>query len=489
MLDYDLVIIGGSPAGRYAAFNATNLQARVALVEPAYDAQELPFLGTRSPISAVRYSQALVEAGQRAGKRLIPPFDFSFGENSATTMPLAEAVAWANGATSNLEDIHSPALLASCGVDVIFGKGEFILKPDLAFSVNDRQLRSRTYLLAIPSRPIIPEIQGLSPTGFLTAETVGRLAKQEKLPSSIVAIGADPAGVELAQALARLGVQVTVVLKSTHILAKEDPEAALLLQAAMEAEGIRILTQTEVTQARKILDKKWIQAGNEAIETDEILLAAGQELNFTSLNLEGAGVKFNQQRLILNDRLQTWNPRIYACGNGGGGYFFANIANYEARIAIKNALFLPISKVDYRGIPWAIFSHPQLARVGLTEAQARKRYGEDILVSREYFKMVDQAQMRGELTGFCKLVGRRNGEILGATLVGPQATDLIHTIALAMRQGLKVEAIAELPHIWPSLAEINGLTAAAWQLKRLRSNRFLHDFLENWFHWRKYWSI
>jgi pyruvate/2-oxoglutarate dehydrogenase complex dihydrolipoamide dehydrogenase (E3) component len=250
---------------------------------------------------------------------------------------------------------------------------------------------------------------------------------------------------------------------------------------------VRILTATEVTQARVIEGKKWIQAGDLAIEAEEIFLAAGRRPNFKSLNLEATGVQLNNRGLILNDKLQTTNPRIYAIGDIAGGYPFPHIANSEALVAVKNAVFLPMFQIDYRGIPWAIFSDPQLARVGLTQAQAIRRFGDDIIVGMEYFKNVETAQMCGEITGFCKIVGRRNGEILGATIVGPHAAELIHVIALAVRQGMKVEAIAELPYIWPTFSEINGQTAAAWQLQRFRSHTFMRNLWENLFHWRRYW--
>ncbi|PSB07131.1 mercuric reductase, partial [filamentous cyanobacterium Phorm 46] len=162
--------------------------------------------------------------------------------------------------------------------------------------------------------------------------------------------------------------------------------------------------------------------------------------------------------------------------------------NCEAMVAVKNALFLPMFQIDYRGIPWAIFSDPQLARVGLTEAQARRRFGDDIIISREYFKNVERAQMCGETSGFCKIVGRRNGEILGASIVGPQAAELIQAIALAVRHGMKVEAIAELPYIWSSFSAINGQTAAIWESQRVRSNTLMQNLWENLFHWRRYWK-
>jgi len=491
MLDYDLVIIGGTPAGRYAALTATNFPARVALVEPLSNSQDLPIGGKESIDLGLRYSQTLSEAARFAQQisRLQLGVRPDVADSPAPLeLPLDGLFKWTEGVVSNLEEIDDLGVLAARGVDIIFGSGEFVAKPKLAFVTGDRSLRSRCYLLACPTMPGIPNIEGLSSAGFYTSETVGELAKLPQLPKSLVTIGGDPSGVEIAQTLARLGVAVTLVVKGSHILTKEEREAAGLVQAAMEAEGVRILTATEVTQARLIEGKKWIQAGPRAIETEEIFLAAGRQHNFASLNLEAARVEFSDRGLILNEKLQTTNSRIYAIGDVAGGYSFPHIANCEAAIAVKNALFLPMYQIDYRGIPWAIFSDPQLARVGLTEAQARRRFGDDLIVGREYFKNVEKAQMSGETTGFCKIVGRRNGEILGASIVGPQAAELIHAIAFAVRHGMKVEAIAELPYIWSSFSAINGQTAAVWESERLRSNTLIQNLWENLFHWRRYWK-
>ncbi|MEG4343132.1 NAD(P)/FAD-dependent oxidoreductase [Microcoleus sp. A003_D6] len=491
MLDYDLVIIGGTPAGRYAAFTATNFPARVALVEPLSNSQDLPTGKKESIELGLRYSQILSEAARFAQQ--ISRQQLGVRREAANSkMPIElrfdGVLKWAEGVVANLSEIDALGVLAARGVDIIFGNGEFVAKPDLAFVAGGRKLRSLCYLLACPTLPAIPNIEGLSSAGFFTSETVGELAKLPQLPKSLAVIGGDPSGVEVAQTLARLGVAVTLVVKSSHILAKEDREAAGLVQAAMEAEGVRILTGTEVTQARVIEGKKWIQAGRAAIEAEEIFLAAGRGHNFVSLNLEAARVKFNYRGVILNDKLQTTNRRIYAIGDVAGGYPFPHIANSEAAVAVKNALFLPMFQIDYRGIPWAIFSDPQLARVGLTEAQARRRFGDDLIISREYFKNIERAQMCGETTGFCKIVGRRNGEILGASIVGPQAAELIHAIALAVRHGMKVEAIAELPYIWSSFSAISGQTAAVWESQRGRSNNFMQNLSENLFHWRRYWK-
>lgn len=485
-VDYDLAIIGSSPAGLYAAAAAASLKARVALV--ATGVSPVGFQEIYNELCG----KALTEiSSQVLQLRAAHQFGIHCTELENAPAPeeisvrFSEALQWAAGVASNLGEMHSPAVLASLGVDVIAGAGQFYPKPHLGFEVKDRRIRARTYLLATGSKPAVPEIQGLSATGYLTGETIGQLAKNKQLPQSLIVIGGAPTGIELAQTFARLGSSVTLVVKSPHILPHEDPEAALLVQAQLEAEGVRVLTNTEATQVRRIEGKKWVQAGNLAIEGDEILLAAGQMPDVASLNLESVGVKLHRRGIELNEKLQTTNPRIYACGDAAGGERAPHVAQYEAGVALKNALFLPVFKVDYHGIPRAIFTDPQVARVGLTESQALSRYGRDVLVLRQYFKTVAKAQLRGETTGFCKIAVRRNGEILGATVAGADAGELIHTIALAVRQKIKIGAIADMPHIWPTLSEIAGTTAAEWRRLRLAGNPRLQNFLEGLFNWRR----
>jgi pyruvate/2-oxoglutarate dehydrogenase complex dihydrolipoamide dehydrogenase (E3) component len=545
-VEYDLIVIGGSTAGTYAAVAAAHLNARVALVEN--EQLQTNWLG-----HGAIYTQALTQVGHIAQQvRDAPQFGIHFSVADSTqqlqvpSVELTEAMQWAKAVVSTCSELNSPPLLASLGVDVITGRGEFCRRPHLGFVVNDRRLRARAYLIATGSRPVIPDIEGLQTIGYLTPADiwqeglkeglhvgklkveeelqVGRLQVESDAPSvataslsnqssnlpypsgtatpkgnaygeqpstfqgSWVVVGGGPIGTQLAQTLARLNCDVTLVVRAAHILSKEDPEASRLVQAQLEAEGVRVLTESPVTQVRRIDDKKWVQAGNHAIEADEILLATGQQPNVESLNLEGVGVKAHRQGLELNEKLQTTNPRIYACGDVIGGYQFAHIAQYEASIALKNALFAPLFKVDYRGIPWAIFCDPQLARVGLTEAQARLRYGKEVFVVRQYFKTLDKAQLLGETTGFCKIIGRQNGEILGASIVGPDASELIRAIALAIRQKIKVGAIADLPQVSPTLSEITQKTALEWQRQRLTRNRTLQNFLEGFFNLRRNWS-
>ncbi len=484
MLDYDVVIIGGTITGIYAAITATKLQGRVALVQPPLTQTNI---ATASMLNTqgFRHNKIISQIGNFV-EQVCHQQQFGIYQGSDNSRDISVkfevAKKYADYVVSNQLARYEPTVLAALGIDVIFGEGEFVARPHLAFVVKGRHLRSRTYLLAIPCQPIVPQISGLITTGFMTPEKMQQLSK---IPNSLVVIGGDPSGIEIAQSFCRLGTQVTIVVKSSHILGKEDSEAAYLVQAQLEAEGIRILTQTEVSQVRVIDEKKWILVGNEAIEADEIILAAGHQPKLKCLNLEAVGVRFHNQSLLLNKKLQTTNARIYACGDLMGGYSFPHIANYEAQIAVKNILYLPIFQANYSGIPWAILSEPQLARVGLTEEQARRRYGKDVLVYREYLKNIDQAQIVGQTTGFCKLIGHCNGKILGVSLVGHQTSEIVHIMALAIRQGIKMEAIAELPHIWPTLSEINAQTAVAWLRQKRERNQILKDWLENLFHWRR----
>ncbi|MBE9126170.1 MULTISPECIES: dihydrolipoyl dehydrogenase family protein [unclassified Coleofasciculus] len=496
-VEYDLIVIGGNPVGIHAAIAATQLNARVALVNPQS-------IQTNGFGHGAIYHQTLTQVGRIVQQvRDAPQFGIyssiadSTQQAAVPSVQLTQAMQWASAVVSTCSELTAAPVLASLGIDVIAGDGEFCRLPHLGFVVNNRRLRGRAYLIATGSRPEIPDIEGLSSISYLTPatfwhqETVEAREKEsgktQHLQGSWVVMGGNSLGIELAQTLTRLNCQVTLVISESNILPEEDSEASRLIQAQLEAEGIRVLTQSPVTQVRQIENKKWVQAGNRALEADEILVATGQQPNIEALNLEGVGVKFSQDGVELNEKLQTTNPRIYACGIHGGGYH-PHIAEYEASIALKNALFYPLFKVNYRGIPRTVFTEPQLARVGLTEAQAREQYGKDVWVVRQYFKTLEKAQLLGETTGFCKFVVRRSGEILGASIVGAQASELIGAIALAMQQNIKMGAIANLPHVSPTFSEILQKTAQEWRQQRLNHNRLLKNVLESFFHLRRNWS-
>jgi pyruvate/2-oxoglutarate dehydrogenase complex dihydrolipoamide dehydrogenase (E3) component len=499
MADYDIVIIGGSPAGRYAAAIAAQMKATVALVE-----RELEFIGAHrgAPLleSAVEEERLLTspftshllphslsyigQLAQQCDKLGIFGLNLRCGDASQDgqiSVKWKQITQWVQGVRANLEEENSPVVLAALGVDFIQGQAKFVAQPQLGLVVNNRSLVARNYLIATNPRPLIPDIEGLEATRFLTASEVLPSLTAANSPRRWAILGGDPSGCQLAQTLARLGLDVTLIVKRPQILLKEDPEIAQLLQAILEAEGVRVLTDTAVTQVKAIDGKKWIQADREAIEFDEIVLCAGQQPDLEYLNLEAVGVRRQRRRLHLNQKLQTTNSHIYACGDAIGGYQFAHIANYEAKIALQNALqnalFSPQYKVDYHSIPWLVCTDPPLARVGFTATQARQKYGNDVLVLQQYFKTLTVAQIRDEMTGICQVVVRRNGTILGAAIIGSQAGELINVIALAIAQQLKIDAIAHLVPVYPSWGEILVQTANEYLSTPLGQGNWLQNLL------------
>ena len=454
--DYDLVVIGGSAAGVAAATKAARLQARVVLVDQGIAATHTLSLNRR----------VLLEAS-----RSLPHLHRPFPLGSGTPIEIDRATLetqiqdWTTGVSTNFETLNSSAVLAALGVEVISGQGGFYRQPSLGFEVKGRSLRSRAYFLATDFRPVLPAIDGLEATGFLDVDRF-KLSDLWQA-TSVVILGDGATSVELAQALVRLGLTVTLVSRD-RLLPWEDPEAAQLIQAHLEAEGVKILTHADVTQVRQIQDRKWVQVGNQAIEADEILLEAELQPNLDQLNLEAARVRWNRLGIALNDKLQTTNSCIYACTPQS--FRTPQIAIYEANRAIENALGSAQSRLDFQTIPRVIYGDPELARIGLTEPQAVQQFGKDVWILRQSFKTLTQAQIRDETSGFCKLIVRRNGVILGAHLVGKNASELISPIALSMQQNLKITAIADLVLPTPTLGEVIQKTAAEWHYLRSQQN-------------------
>jgi pyruvate/2-oxoglutarate dehydrogenase complex dihydrolipoamide dehydrogenase (E3) component len=446
-VEYDLVVIGNTAVGIHAAISAARLKARVALVEQAVNAEKI----VDRFREVGRISQQVTRINQ-----------LNFYEQNANfnTLNWTNVKKWADTIATDFQEIHSPAVLASLGIEVIAASGEFVRKPQPGFVVNERLLRSRSFLITT-GMVRTSTIEGLNSIRYLTEKTAF-----QTVPATLAIIGDDAIGIEFAQIFTRLGSQVTLI--TTQFLAEVDREAAFLMQAQLEAEGVRVLI-TQVTQVRQIQNKKWIQAGDIAIETDEILLVTETQPNLEGLNLEATGVRSPIQ---TNAKQQTINSRIYWCKT-----------QHEADVAVKNALFFPVFKLN-RHIPKALFSNPEIAWIGLTESQAVQEYGKDIFVLRQSFKTLEKAQIRGDTTGFCKIIVRRDGSILGAHIVGTEASELMGTIAIAMQKKLKVGAIA-IPFPSPTLSEILSKIAADFQSQKLKQNSRLRDFLESFFNWRR----
>ena len=479
-VDYDLVIIGSSYEGIYAAKTAAELQARVALVTQG----ENYFLPNHTLVN-----HSMGEIGR---------LNYQLGNNpfataSKTKLPyvsLSEAGDWAKNVNSTVQTYNSLSSLAALGVDVIVGKGEFCRLPQLAFNVANRSLRSRNFLLATGTN-LVPNLN--SNKDYLTLRDLA-YRDLSNLGQEIIVVGGDPTALELAQTLARFEKQVTLVVGQQRILPQEDLDIAILVQAQLEAEGVKIYTNSHVSQIRTIEERKWLQAGDRALSAREIIIADYRQPNVAGLNLAGVDVKYDNERVYVNQKLQTSNPNIYACGGIIGGYCLPNIAQYEANIVLKNTLFIPWYKTNYYALPWAILTQPNLARVGLTQQQAKRQFGENVYTVKQHFNCVTQARILDRTTGVCKLIVRENGEILGCSLVGDRAGELITIISLMMQHKIKLEqnpmrglTTRSIPTIYPTMAEILQQACHDFYLQKLQRNPNLFNRLRTWFSIRKAW--
>ena len=465
-VEYDLVIIGGGSGGLVVASAAAQLKAKVALIEKDRLGGDCLWFGcvpSKSLIHASRIAYE-VQNSSRFGIYTTPK-----------EIKFAEAIGHVQKVISTIEPHDSPERFRGLGVEVIFGSGEFI--DQRTFVVNGRKLTARAFVISTGSRPAIPPIPGLKEAGYLTNEQVFSL---QECPKSLAVMGAGPIGCELGQAFHRLGAKVTIISSREQIMPKEEAEAAKIVEEQLISEGIQIVKPARAEKVTVIDGKKHLWAGGKEIVVDEILVSTGRNPNVESLNLAVAGVEYNQKGIKVNEKLQTANPKIYACGDVIGGYQFTHVAGYEATVVLQNALFFPSKKADYRVIPWATFTDPELARVGLTEEQARKRYGDNIYVLKQDFTGVDRAQAEAAISGFAKIITTSKGEILGAHLVGAAAGELIHEIVLAMANNLKVSALSGI-HVYPTLAEVNSKAALQLTKQKYAKNQRLQGILKGLF--------
>jgi dihydrolipoamide dehydrogenase len=457
---YDLIVIGGGPAGLVVASGAAQLGLKVALVEKA------PNLGGDCLHYGCVPSKALIQSAKVFSLlRRAPEFGLVAGD---VRCDFARVMARVHAVVAEIQKHDDPERFRSYGADVVFGPARFVSPREVA--VDGRRLSGRTFVLATGSRPFVPPVEGLEEAGYLTNERVFDLTR---LPGSLIVMGGGAIGIELAQTFARFGARVTVVEMLDRILPPEDAEASGALREILEAEGVTIHTGTKAVRVAAGGGQKrltCLQGDRELrLEADEILVAAGRVPNLEGLHLEAAGVAATRMGVQVNARLRTTARHIWACGDVAGPYMFTHVAEYQAGIVIRNAIFHRRARVDYRAVPWTTFTDPEVARVGITEADARQQ-GIPHEVLRFPFTGVDRALTKGEARGFTKFVVGK-GRILGATIIGPQAGELIHEIVLAMQAGLPFRRIAQTIHVYPTLAQVNRRTVNTYYAPRLFSPR------------------
>ncbi len=480
---YDVVVIGGGSGGLVVASAASQLKAKVLLVEKEDRiGGDCLWYGCVPSKSMIHMSHIVHQVRQAAQMGLV----VNTGVNGeGPEIDYLKVYHHIKGAQTFIsEHADAPDRFRKLGVDLVFGDGRFIDRK--TFEVNGKRYQARAFVISTGSRPAIPPVEGLQEAGFLSNIKIFDITQ---LPKSVAVIGGGPIGCELGQALARLGSKVSLVAGSKpQILPKEDPEAAAVVQKQLETDGIEIFTQDRVMRAAVSDGKKHLLLkSGKRIAVDEILLASGRIPNVEGLNLEAAGVAYDKDGVKVNAKLQTTNPQIFGCGDVIGGYQFTHVAGFEAVTVLTNALFFPLSKVNYRVIPWATFTEPELARVGLTEEESRKQYGQDVYVLKHEFEEVDRAQAEGATEGFAKIICDKKGQILGAHLVGPSAGELIHEIVLAMNNKLPVSALTGI-HIYPTLSEVNAKAALQLKKQSFAKNTRLQGILRKFFELRRSWA-
>jgi pyruvate/2-oxoglutarate dehydrogenase complex dihydrolipoamide dehydrogenase (E3) component len=484
MEKYDLIVIGGGSGGLVAAVGAVKLGARVALIEKNALGGDCLWTGcvpSKALIRSARFAYEVRQAQTFGFAPVTPEFDGGFAALTRRVGRVIETVG----------QHDDPQVFRAMGVDVIFGAPRFVNPHELVVTLKEtgeeKRFTAKRFCLATGSRPAAPPVEGLRETGFLTNEEIFHL---QQLPRRLAILGAGAIGVEMGQAFARLGSRVTLIEMSERVLPKEDEEVSTTVENLLRAEDLEILLNAKAIQARrgadgaKVLTVEQDGAARD-IEADEILVATGRRPNTEGLNLEAAGVEYDAKAIKTDDYLRTTARHIFAAGDVTNHFQFTHTAAYEASVVVRNAfLFWPLrQKTDFRVTPWAVFTDPETARVGLTEKEARARYA-DVKIWRMAVKENDRALTEDETQGFVKLVcaGRRE-RIVGAHLVAPRAGELVHEIALAMRRKMTAAQLGGLIHVYPTFTQVTqqaGVEAVLAGLSEPWLQSVLRAYLKIW---------
>ena len=464
MTDCDICVIGAGSGGLTVAAAAARFGRNVVLIEREKmggDCLNYGCVPSKALIAAARRAQTMREAAPFGIGSVEPQIDF------------AAVVARVKNTIAAIAPKDSEERFTKLGVKVIRASARFIDR-DTVEAMGER-ITARRFVIATGSSPVIPAIPGLTVVPYLTNETIFDLSER---PSHLIAMGGGPAGVELAQAFRRLGSEVSII-EAANPLGKEDPELAAVAIEALKNEGVTIHGHAQVTKIRKTPDGIAIAlAGSgtpDEIVGSHILIATGRRPNIERLGLMEAGIAFTAQGITVDAGLRTSNRKAYAIGDVSGGLQFTHAANYQAGLVIRNALFrLPV-RVSIDHIPHVTFTDPELARVGLSESEARERQGALVSVARASFNDNDRARIDRRSIGFVKIIVGRRGRILGAGIVGPEAGELIQAFSLAIARRCSVKDLINMVAAYPTLGEtakqaaINHYAGLAgnWWVRRL----------------------
>jgi pyruvate/2-oxoglutarate dehydrogenase complex dihydrolipoamide dehydrogenase (E3) component len=442
---YNVVVIGAGTAGLVAAAGTAGLGGRVALIERNLmggDCLNFGCVPSKALISSARLIQQIRDAEKWGLDRQSPQFAF---EKVFERMRARRAKIAPNDSQERFE---------SLGVDVFRGEARFVSPHEI--EVAGQKLRSKNFVIATGSRAVIPKIEGIDKVPYFTNETIFDELKEK--PESMIVLGGGPIGCELGQAFARLGVKVDIVQSATELLPREDRDVAKFMQTRFTAEGINVYLNATARRVSKREGKIVLEFDeNDPLVADAMLVAAGRTPNLRALNLETAGVDYDEHGVNVNAYLQASQPHIYAAGDIANRLKFTHTADFTARVVVRNIL-MPFQflrqKVDWSVVPWCTYTDPEVAHVGLGEKEAKqKNIDYDLFVVP--LEDVDRAVLESEDAGFAKiLTAKGSDKILGAAIVAPHAGDLLHEFVLAMSVCVGLGKIASIIHAYPTFAEL-----------------------------------
>jgi pyruvate/2-oxoglutarate dehydrogenase complex dihydrolipoamide dehydrogenase (E3) component len=461
--DYDIGIIGGGAAGLTVASGAARLGAKTLLIEKEKElGGDCLHFGCVPSKTLIRTAQAyhMMKNSQTFGLPYteVAPVDFTKVKERIQSV------------IATIQKHDSEERFCSLGVKVDFGKPSFA--DEHSIRLNGQSVSARTWVIATGSSPDRPRIEGSEKTPYITNKEIFSL---DRLPESMVILGAGPVATEMAQAFCRLGTKVSVVQRSGQILSKEDKDMADEIMQLLAAEGVTfhlnvsVLGVKDLGSEREVL-LKYKEGQTTALRGDRILVAMGRDPNLKGLNLEQIGVEFDRKGLKVDERMRTTQKHIYAAGDVTGKFQFTHAAGYEGGIVVSNAIFHLPRKADYTFLPWCTYTDPELASIGMNEKRAREA-GIEYSVFRGAFKDNDRSLAEGERVGKIKMLLDKKERPIGVQILGPQAGELLSEWVAILNGKVKLSTLASAVHPYPTLGEINKQVAGNYFSSKIFSHR------------------